>query len=79
MAVDRAAIITMADTGPGIATSDRDRVFRRFHRLDQSRGIGGSGLGLSLVAAIAELHDARVNMEDNAPGLRVRVTLLPVR
>lgn len=76
---DRGAVITVADTGTGIAASDRDRVFRRFYRLDQSRGTGGSGLGLSLVAAIAELHDAKLSMEDNAPGLRVRVALPPAR
>jgi signal transduction histidine kinase len=77
--VDRGAVITVADNGPGIAASDRDRVFRRFYRLDQSRGTGGSGLGLSLVAAIAELHDAKLTLSDNAPGLCVRVALPPPR
>jgi signal transduction histidine kinase len=46
-------------------------VFRRFHRLDASRSTPGSGLGLSLVAAVAKLHDLEVCLEDNHPGLRV--------
>ena len=70
--------ITVADHGPGIAAADRDRVLKRFVRLDESRSQPGTGLGLSLVSAVARLHGGRVLLEDNAPGLKVRV-LLPVR
>jgi signal transduction histidine kinase len=65
--------ITVADTGPGIPAEARDRVLERFARLDSSRSTEGSGLGLSLVAATARLHDADLVLEDNDPGLRVRL------
>ena len=55
----------------GIPAEDRAQVFRRFYRLDASRSTPGSGLGLSLVAAVAKLHDATISLEDNAPGVRV--------
>ena len=61
----------VADDGPGIPPAERQRVFRRFYRLDRSRSQPGSGLGLSLVAAIAQLHAIRIELADNAPGLRV--------
>ena len=70
--------ISVADHGPGIAPADRERVLKRFVRLDESRSKAGTGLGLSLVAAVARLHGGRVLIEDNAPGLKVRI-LLPVR
>ena len=50
-----------------------DNVFRRLYRLERERSTPGSGLGLSLVMAIAELHGAGVALADNAPGLRVEV------
>ena len=59
------------DTGPGIPEADRARVLERFVRLDGSRTTPGSGLGLSLVAAVAKLHSASLTLGDNAPGLRV--------
>jgi signal transduction histidine kinase len=62
--------LTVADRGPGIAPEERARVLERFVRLDASRGRPGAGLGLSLVAAVARLHDARLELDDNAPGLR---------
>ena len=64
-------VCSIADSGPGIPPAEREKVFRRFYRLDTSRATPGSGLGLSLVAAIAALHDVRVELADNAPGLRV--------
>jgi signal transduction histidine kinase len=63
--------VSVADSGPGIPEQDRDKVFRRFYRLEQSRRLPGNGLGLSLVAAVARLHDSELQVEDNAPGLRV--------
>ncbi len=66
---------TVTDDGPGIPEAERERVFRRFHRLDAARSTPGSGLGLALVRAVAALHGMTVTLEDAAPGLRVRVTL----
>jgi signal transduction histidine kinase len=62
--------VVVSDDGPGIPESDRETVFRRFHRLDASRTTPGSGLGLSLVGAVADLHHLEVRLEDNRPGLR---------
>ena len=72
---DEEAEISVADRGPGIAAGDRDRALRRFVRLDASRSRPGTGLGLSLVAAVARMHGGRVMLEDNAPGLKVRLLL----
>jgi len=63
--------VRIADSGPGIPPDLRDKVFQRFYRLDSSRSTQGSGLGLSLVRAIVDLHHARIELADNAPGLRV--------
>jgi signal transduction histidine kinase len=67
------AILDVADNGPGIPESEREKVFRRFYRLEASRTTPGSGLGLSIVKAIAELHDAKIEATDNHPGLRITV------
>ena len=69
--------LTVADRGPGIALADRTRVLDRFVRLEGSRSRPGSGLGLSLAAAVARMHGGTVELEDNQPGLRVRVTCPP--
>jgi signal transduction histidine kinase len=66
-------VAELADSGPGIPEEERDKVFQRLYRLEKSRSTPGSGLGLSLVAAIAELHKAKVALGDNRPGLRVTV------
>ena len=70
---DAGTLVVVADAGPGIPSEDREKVFRRFYRREQSRTSPGSGLGLSLVSAIADLHGANINLDDNAPGLRVIV------
>ena len=67
--------IAVADRGPGIAAADRERATKRFVRLEQSRSQPGTGLGLSLVAAVARLHGGAIRLEDNAPGLRVVMEL----
>lgn len=67
--------IAVADNGPGIAPEDRARVLKRFVRLEKSRTEPGTGLGLSLVQAVARLHGGGVRLEDNRPGLRVVLTL----
>lgn len=70
-------VAAVADDGPGIDASERDKVLRRFYRVEKSRGAKGHGLGLPLVAAVAELHAAALTLADNQPGLRVRVTFPP--
>ncbi|HYW76417.1 MAG TPA: HAMP domain-containing sensor histidine kinase [Gammaproteobacteria bacterium] len=67
------ASITVADNGAGIPVEMREKAFERFVRLDSSRSLAGNGLGLSLVKAVADLHEARIVMEDNQPGLRIRL------
>ncbi len=67
----RHAELTVTDTGPGIPPEDRDKVLERFYRLESSRNKPGSGLGLSLVSAVAKLHEARLELRDNSPGLAV--------
>ena len=69
--------IDVRDQGPGIPKSERDRIFERFYRADESRsGDGGSGLGLSIVRWIVDLHDGSIAIEDEQPtGCRVTVTL----
>jgi signal transduction histidine kinase len=65
--------LAVCDTGPGIPPQERDNVLRPFYRLEASRTTEGSGLGLSLVAAIAKRHHAKLSLGDNGPGLRVAV------
>lgn len=67
--------LVVADSGPGIPETEREKVLRPFYRLESSRTTEGSGLGLSLVAAIAKRHNATIALTDNGPGLRVIVTL----
>lgn len=69
------AEIAIADTGHGIPEEQRQNVFRRFYRLEAERSAPGNGLGLSLVGAVAKLHQATVRLEDNRPGLKVVLTL----
>jgi signal transduction histidine kinase len=71
--VDGKPEIVVADRGAGIPEKDRERVLDRFVRLDESRTTPGIGLGLPLVKAIAHLHNAELELGDNAPGLLVRV------
>lgn len=63
--------LTVADHGPGIPPADRDRALKRFVRLEKSRSLPGTGLGLSLVAAVARMHRATLLLGDNSPGLKV--------
>jgi signal transduction histidine kinase len=68
-------LLTVADAGPGIPAADRARAVERFVRLEQSRSQPGSGLGLSLVAAVARLHGGELTLEDNNPGLKSIIAL----
>lgn len=67
-------VLTVADTGPGIPAEDRPRVVERFVRLEASRSSPGTGLGLSLVAAVAHFHGTQLELGDNAPGLKASLT-----
>ena len=73
---------SVTDTGPGVPEADRERVIQRFVRLENSRSEPGSGLGLSLVAAVAEAHGGRLELAEGpgkggemGPGLRVALVL----
>jgi signal transduction histidine kinase len=68
-------VLSVSDNGPGIPVEERDKVFRRLYRLDKSRTTPGSGLGLSLVRAIADLHSAEILLADNQPGVRISVAI----
>lgn len=74
-AVEDGVAVEVADRGPGIPASEHGRVVQRFARLDQSRSLPGAGLGLSLVHAVAELHEGSLRFADNAPGLRAILEL----
>lgn len=72
-ASDGSETLEVADSGPGIPLEQRERVLQRFMRLDSARSLPGNGLGLSLVKAVAKLHNAELILSDNTPGLRVRL------
>jgi signal transduction histidine kinase len=72
-----ASEVIIADRGAGVADTEKELVFRRFYRSDTSRSTEGNGLGLSLVKAIIDLHHGHIVLEDNYPGLRVKVKLPP--
>jgi signal transduction histidine kinase len=67
--------VAVADHGPGVPPQLREEVFRRFYRADHSRSTPGSGLGLSLVQAVVQLHGAEIELTDNQPGLKVTIRL----
>jgi signal transduction histidine kinase len=69
--IDDRPVVSIADDGPGIPVDQYEHVFKRFYRLEQSRYTPGNGLGLSLVAAVARLHGAQIEMLDNSPGLKL--------
>ncbi len=73
--VGQEAVLSVADNGPGISAADRTRVTDRFVRLEASRTLPGSGLGLALVSAVARLHGGHLELDDNQPGLIVRLHL----
>jgi signal transduction histidine kinase len=68
--------LVIADNGPGIAHGYQQKVLQRFYRLEQSRTTPGNGLGLSIAAAIVELHDGKLAMFDNQPGLRLVLSFM---
>ena len=62
-------VASVTDDGPGVGQSERERIFRRFYRLEKSMRTPGNGLGLSLVTAVAELHGMELSASDNATGI----------
>jgi hypothetical protein len=72
---DGSVEIVVADSGPGIADTEKIKAIERFYRGDASRCTPGVGLGLSLVDAVARLHGSELKLEDNHPGLRARMVL----
>ena len=74
---EEAVVVTVADNGPGIPEDRRGEALRRFGRLDAARQATGAGLGLSLVATLAHLHRGQLELDDNRPGLIVRL-ILPI-
>ena len=68
-------LLTVVDSGPGIPESERARAIERFVRLPQNASEPGSGLGLSLAAAVSRLHGGELVLEDNAPGLKATIAL----
>ncbi len=75
---DGCPVFIVADTGPGIPDGFKDKVLERLFRMEESRTSPGSGLGLSLVAAVAKSHALGLKLEDNTPGLRVTLKFPPV-
>ena len=71
-----AAIAVIADNGPGIPEAEHARVVQRFYRVENSRSLPGAGLGLSLAAAVAQLHHAKLSIVSNDPGLAVSIRFL---
>ncbi|WP_332859949.1 HAMP domain-containing sensor histidine kinase [Janthinobacterium svalbardensis] len=67
--------LAVRDNGPGVPIEELPKLTQRFYRLDKSRHLPGNGLGLSIVAAIAALHGGSLDIEDAAPGLRLRLRL----
>ena len=63
----------VVDDGPGIPKDESEKVFRRLYRLEKSRSTEGTGLGLSMVKAIADLHGASITLSSANPGLAVTI------
>ncbi len=74
MATAKTATLSVTDHGPGIPEEERQNVLQRLYRLEASRTTPGNGLGLCLVAAIAELHTAELVLTSANPGLKVSVS-----
>ena len=65
--------IRVKDNGPGIPQAEREAVFRRLYRSESSRHMAGNGLGLSMVSAVARLHDMTLQVQDAQPGCQIEL------
>ncbi len=74
---NRRLILSVADTGPGIAEEDKEHIFNRFYRGDACRSISGNGIGLALVKAIAEKHHGTVDVHSHGKNGSCFVVNLP--
>ena len=72
-------IADVFDDGPGIPETEHDNVLKRFYRLEGSRSTPGNGLGLALVATVADLHSVPIELANNCPGLRVTLRIQCLR
>jgi len=77
VSVDNVVSVSVSDQGPGIPATERERATHRFYRGESARSTPGSGLGLSLVLAVAQLHGGELRLENNGPGL-CAVLVLPL-
>lgn len=69
--------LDVADNGQGVSEAECSAIFKRFYRVEKSRAAAGNGLGLSIVAAVAELHAAKLTASDNKPGLKIQMAFCP--
>lgn len=67
--------IEISDTGAGVPEEEKDKIFNRFYRGEKSRSSSGTGLGLSLVSAVIDLHDGDIHVENTGNGLKI-ITIL---
>jgi signal transduction histidine kinase len=74
---DEGPRIEVVDNGPGVAEDEREAVLNRFYRSQRTRDLPGSGLGLSIVVAVARLHHFTLSLDDAQPGLRVSLDCWP--
>ncbi|WP_018633678.1 sensor histidine kinase [Neomegalonema perideroedes] len=74
-----APFLRISDDGPGLPPEEMEKVFEKFHRVERSRTTPGNGLGLALVKAVADLHEAQVGLENLRPGLRLEIRFPPVQ
>jgi len=74
-----AVILTIQDTGAGVPDDQTRKIFDRFYRADTSRNKSGNGLGLSLVAAVIDLHDGTIAVENTNPGLKFTITFKGIK
>ena len=75
----RGVELSISDNGAGVPDAECENIFKRFYRLERSRSAAGNGLGLSIVAAVAELHGAKISSSSSNPGLKVTLLFSPVR
>lgn len=73
--INKSIQVNITDSGPGVEDDETDKIFDRFYRGEKSRSASGTGLGLSLVSAVIELHGGNVRAENKCPGLSIITTL----